>query len=586
MKKHYTHKATALFCFISLLLTIGMTGCSKPQNESTSNVPSETTSISENSELSDNTSESSAKESSGETVSEPESRPEPSESSSEESGKDFSYSESSGSIILTRYNGKDANPEIPSTLGGKPVTAIGESCFAGNTHVKKILLSEGITGIGDYAFECCANLEEITLPDSLRTIGEGAFSACTKLKSVELPNNLEVIKKGAFLFCQSLKSLELPEGVQELGRFAFSNCSGIASVTFKGDKVKNLPDRLFYSCSKLTELNISHTLDSIGKRTFGNCRSLASVSLPGELQSVGDYAFYGCSSLKEVSIKAVSVSETAYAGCYQLPEEMQPKPREEEDTDQPDQQPSKEKSKPDTLGSIAGSSNLFDEEKYSSYRVISNDEFTEWSKKYVSFCNENDVPIEREELFYTMLYKGEVIPHYLGMTSAENHDPAMSKEAANAFGDDYAETYLMMDHGLYTELKRGRMCDNLVLYSGVYDSQLKAAAGTGEVPTLEKLRDCIGNTFTDPIMISTTTDISVACKFSDTLFIIYASKESLDKLGAISIDSIFYTSEKEILMSHDASYRILDVGTIAVKTTDFDDRETEIYRNYVKVELL
>ena len=62
--------------------------------------------------------------------------------------------------------------------------------------------------------------------------------------------------------------------------------------------------------------------------------------------------------------------------------------------------------------------------------------------------------------------------------------------------------------------------------------------------------------------------------------------ESVDKLGAISIDSIFYTSEKEILMSHDASYRILDVGTIAVKTTDFDDKETEIYRNYVKVELL
>lgn len=448
-------------------------------------------------------------------------------------------------------------------------------------------MPDGITEVGDYAFECCANLEEITLPDSLKTIGEGAFSACTKLSAIELPDNIEVIKKGAFLYCQSLKSIELPENIQEMGNFVFSNCSLLTSVTFKGDKVKALPDRLFYSCEKLTEINIPYTLDSIGKRTFAKCESLTSVSLPGELQSVGDYAFESCYELKEVSIKAISVSETAYSGCYQLPEDMLPNSNDDIIIDEPDtDSESGEMSKPDTVGSIAGDSSLFDEEKFSGYRIISNDEFTQWSQKYIDFCSENGVPISRDELFYTMLYKGEVIPYYLGMTSAESHDPVMSKEAASAFGDDYEETCLMMDHGLYTELKRGRMCDDLVLYSGVYDSQLMAAAGTSEVPTSEQLKDCIGNTFTDPIMISTTTDIGVACNFSDTLFIIYASKESVDKLGAVSIDSIIGTNEKEILMSKNAAYRILDVGTMAVKTTDYDDNETEVYRNYIKVELL
>ena len=88
------------------------------------------------------------------------------------------------------------------------------------------------------------------------------------------------------------------------------------------------------------------------------------------------------------------------------------------------------------------------------------------------------------------------------------------------------------------------------------------------------------------IMISTTTDVGVACNFSDTLFIIYASRESIDSLGAISIDSILGTNEKEILMSRNASYRILDVGTMAVNTTDYDVEEKEFYRNYVKLELL
>ena len=598
MKKHFGHKTTALFCFISLLIAIGMTGCAKTGNENSSEKSSQTISSSEISEPSDDNSPPSTPSEASDKSSQPsapsdasdENSP-PSEASTEESSEvsagDFSYSEDgNGSITLTKYNGKGASPELPSSIGGKAVTAVGESCFAGNTSVRKIVLPEGIADVGDYAFECCANLEEVSLPDSLKTIGEGSFSACTRLSAIELPENTEVIKKGAFLYCQSLTSIELPESIRELGNFAFSNCSSVTSVTFRGDKVKELPDRLFYSCKKLTEININYTLDSIGKRTFAQCESLTSVSLPGELQSVSDYAFQSCSELKEVSINALSVSETAYAGCYQLPEEMLPKPQDGNDDSEIMPQSSDEASKPDTLGSIAGDGSLFDEEKFAGYRIISNDEFSEWSQRYLDFCKENGVPTERDELFYTMLYKGEVIPHFMGMTSAENHDPAMSKEAANAFGDDYEETYLMMDHGLYTELKRGRMCDDLVLYSGVYDSQLMAAAGTSEVPTLEQLKDCIGNTFTDPIMISTTTDIEIACNFSDTLFIIYASKESVDRLGAISIDSIIGTMEKEILMSKNASYRILDVGTMAVKTTDYNDNETEIYRNYIKLELL
>ena len=144
----------------------------------------------------------------------------------------------------------------------------------------------------------------------------------------------------------------------------------------------------------------------------------------------------------------------------------------------------------------------------------------------------------------------------------------------------------MMNHGLYTELKRCRMCDDLVLYSGVYDSQLQAAAGTGETPSLEQMKDCIGQTFTDPIMISTTTDIEIACKFSDTLFIIYASKENIDKLGAFSIDSVTNTGENEILMSKNATYRILDVGTMAVQTQHSYNQGKVLYRNYIKVELL
>ncbi len=588
MKKHFKHGITALICAASVIMTAGLTGCKKTEDKkvsSDSSAESSIVSATSEDKTPEKSSEASNEPVSSDVISQASSE-DPQNESSEEPETDFTYSEDGGNVILTGYKGKETAPSIPSTISGKSITAIGESCFAGNTAVKKLVIPEGVTEIGNYAFECCSNLEDITLPDSLRVIGEGAFSGCTKLSSIDLKDGTETIKKGAFLFCRSLKSVELPSELSELGRFAFSNCTGLTSVTFRGDKPISLPDRLFYSCKALSEVNIDHALTSIGKRAFAHCDSLKSILVPGETERIDDQAFYSCSSLTEVSVKAASTADNAFEGCYQLPEEMRPAPNTETIIDEPGTDVSEEMSKPDTLGSIAGDASLFDEEKYSGYRVIGNDEFAEWSQKYIAFCKENDVPTERDELLYTLLYKGEVVPHFMGMTSAENHDPAMSKQAAIAFGVDYDETYLMMDHGLYTELGRGRMCDDLVLYSGVYDSQLKAAAGTDDVPTLEQLKDSIGKTFTDPIMISTTTDIGVACNFSDTLFIIYASKESMDALGAFSIDSILGTNEKEILMSRNASYRILDVGTIAVNKTDYDGEETELYRNYVKVELL
>ena len=173
----------------------------------------------------------------------------------------------------------------------------------------------------------------------------------------------------------------------------------------------------------------------------------------------------------------------------------------------------------------------------------------------------------------SLRYKGEVIPHYVPMTAVQNRDPAMWAEAASTFGDDFEQLYLMMDP--------------LILYSGLYDSQLMAAAGTDVLPTQQQLVDAIGSTFTDPIMISTTTDPGIAAGFGDTLFIIYASPEALEGLGAVCIDAVVHSQEKEILMNHNARYRILDVGNMAIQHQNpWEDEPTTLYRHYVKVELL
>ncbi len=636
MKQPIFRKTAALLCIFSMLLTAGLAGCknnssdsSKGEDASVSKAESSliTASNDESKQASQTSKRSTEKPSSASKpktesqasdedasgssaqtteISTEESTDQPTETPSQPSSETpsqqpaeisqdsaplaegFTYqTNADGTVTLTSYTDRNSVLEIPSTIGGKQVTSVGDGCFQGNVTVEKVTIPEGVLDIGEYAFECCSALKEVRLPETLKAIGAGAFSGCDGLSDIRLTDSIESIGNGAFLFCRSVTEVNMPKNLRELGRFAFAHCSGLRSVSWNGDNIRSLPDRLFYSCTKLTEFHMPYALTSIGQRTFGACEALTSVTVPGEIQTIGEYAFHNCDELKKVNYRVISLSDTAYKGCYQLPEgEEQNQPDYTEYHSDYSEDDSQEEDISGSAGSIAGDRNLFDEQKYSAYRTVSNDEFSAWSKRYISFCRESGVPIERDQLLYTMMYKGEVIPYYLAMTSAQNQDPSMTEQAAEAFGEDYREMYLMIDHGLTTELKRGKMCDDLVLYSGVYDSQLMAAAGTDAVPTMEQLRDAIGNTFTDPIMISTTTDIGVACNFSRTLFIIYASKEKLSAQGAISIDSIINTNEKEILMADNAKYRVLDVGTIDVEKKDSSDAEDVLRRNYVKVELL
>ena len=70
---------------------------------------------------------------------------------------------------------------IPSTLGGYPVTSIGE-----------------------YAFLNCFDLKSVTIPDSVTSIGGSAFRSCSSLTSVTIPNSVTSIGGWAFYYCSSL----------------------------------------------------------------------------------------------------------------------------------------------------------------------------------------------------------------------------------------------------------------------------------------------------------------------------------------------------------------------------------------------
>lgn len=493
-------------------------------------------------------------------------------------------------------------------FSGDGLVSLPDRVFYGCSSLRRLSLPESVTYIGKRAFSGCDSLEHLYFSNDLSHLGEYAFEGCSKLANADL--KAEIIPTGLFSGCFELKwfsvsdgairiergafgssgitNLSIPASVEEIEPGAFFQMRGSISLDGDNERYRLIDGSLYTSDGKTlvayfpadpysediqTEFTVPDGVETICAYAFAES-GLTSISLPATLREIGAYAFEGVYTEDLTIPDGVAVDPLAFGDAEQGGEEQSP--------DEP-----VEEAVPEVIGSVAGDRNLFREEDYSGFREIGNDEFDNWCESYLAYNLEQGIELSQKVIPYIMRYKGEVVPHFIPMTAVQNRDPSMWAEAANTFGDDFEDMYLMMVHGLSTELSRGRIQEDLILYSGLYDSQLMAAAGTDVLPTQKQLVDAIGSEFSDPIMISTTTDPGVAAGFGDTLFIIYASRETMETLGAICIDAVAHSSEKEILMNPNAHYRILDVGNMAIEQqNDWDTESSILFRGYVKVELV
>ena len=208
-----------------------------------------------------------------------------------------------GGIMLTSYSGRDGKLVIPSSIEGKNVTAIGDSCLAGNPYIKSVEMPNTVVSIGDYAFECCSALTAVRFSSMLKSIGKGAFSGCAQLTSINIPDSVETIDDGAFLYCMACTDLSVSAGLSKLGQFAFAGMEKLERAEFRGNALAELPDRAFCNCTALKNLVLPESLSTIGKRAFSKCLSLTELTFPEDDLTVKDYAFEDTASLEKVTFE-------------------------------------------------------------------------------------------------------------------------------------------------------------------------------------------------------------------------------------------------------------------------------------------
>ena len=79
--------------------------------------------------------------------------------------------------------------------------------------------------------------------------------------------------------------------------------------------IRNVGNRAFYGCWRLTSITIPNSVTNVDDYAFSGCSRLISVTIPDSVTNIGSNVFYGCLSLTSVTI---GNSVTSIGGVYIL----------------------------------------------------------------------------------------------------------------------------------------------------------------------------------------------------------------------------------------------------------------------------
>jgi len=167
---------------------------------------------------------------------------------------------------------------------------------------------DGVTvrAIGDGAFWDCSKMTNISLPNTLKTIGKEAFRRCSQLTAIDFPASLTTIGEGAFRECANLIKITIPASVTQIGDQAFYDCRFLNSVSVNENNN--------------TYSSVDGVLMNKGKTRIIYCPTRLIVvdnryEIPAGVKEIAAYAFYEVTSIANITVpQSVTTIDTTSFG--------------------------------------------------------------------------------------------------------------------------------------------------------------------------------------------------------------------------------------------------------------------------------
>lgn len=172
-------------------------------------------------------------------------------------------------------------------------------------------IKDDILTIADCAFYDCDRIKNITIPSSVKTIGIAAFENCS-FENVYYKGN---ISDWCSIYFDEYRSNPMKDADN-----LFINGNLVSGEIIIPGDVDSVGDFAFFNCTSIKKLILSHGILSVGNRAFEKCTSLEEITISNTINNIGYRSFYKCTSLLSIIMpnSITNVGNDAFAMCSAL----------------------------------------------------------------------------------------------------------------------------------------------------------------------------------------------------------------------------------------------------------------------------
>ena len=137
-------------------------------------------------------------------------------------------------------------------------------------------------------------------------------------RKIKVKDGITQIIGNFFSNLSKLEEIELPSSIESLGWGTFTKCTSLKKVDISNTKITTIAHDLFLQCKSLEEDIFPNTVNGvIGDSSFRECTSLKTITIPGGIKGVGGRAFEGCTALPSLTLTSsvTTIPDYAFKDC-------------------------------------------------------------------------------------------------------------------------------------------------------------------------------------------------------------------------------------------------------------------------------